>query len=152
MIKLLLSPDQDSYTVTEGEDTIATKVGGGQPRMRRDLLNADSKVEVQFTVNPTEYQYIRAFYNYTNRGADQFLIDLIVETGELREYIARIIPGSWKLTSVKGHTFKVKFTLTVASNDDGLDYADIVTNFTPEPYVPPPAPVDWGNEEGYVDP
>lgn len=146
MIKLLLTPDQESYSVADGEDTISTKVGGGQPRVRRDLLNAESTVEVQWTLSPAEYQYIRAFYNYSNRGADSFLLDLLVETETLREYVCRIKPGSWKLSSVKGSTFKVKCTLLVASNDDGLDYAAIVSGFTPEPFISAPDPVDWGIE------
>ena len=146
MMKLKLTPDQESYQATDGEDVIVSKVGGGQPRYRLDLLNSDAKIEVQWTLSPSEYQYIRAFYNYCNKGADAFLMDLILEDSGLAEYVVRIIPGTWKLTSVKGATFKVKCTLSVAPNTDGINIADIVNNYEPEPYVPPPAPVDWGVE------
>lgn len=146
MMKLAITPDQENYTASDAEDVISTKVGGGPPRMRMDLLNSETKIEVQWTLNPAEYQYIRAFYNYIHKGADSFLMDLLLESPTLAEYVVRIIPGTWKLTSVKGTTFKVKCTLSVAPNTDGIDYVALVENYTPEPYVPPPDPVDWGIE------
>lgn len=144
MLKLLLVPDQTNYSASSSVDVVMSKVDGGQPRYRRDVLDAPITVELQFTMDPQEYQYLRAFYNYINKGADAFLMDLLIETPALREYAVNIKPGSWKLASVKGHSFVVKFTVEAHPNDAGLDYAQIVADFTPEPYVAPPAPTDWG--------
>lgn len=146
MLKLLLTPDQDTYAVAEGETVIATKVGGGPPRQRQDLLDAETTVEAQYTLTPAEYQYFRAFYNFLNKGATSFLCDLIIETPGLRTYVARFKPGTWKLSSVKGISYKVKVTMNVSPNDEGLDYAALVEAWEPEPYEAPPDPVDWGIE------
>lgn len=146
MIKCKVSPDQTNYAIKEGKDTIMTELAGGRARYRRDLVGSSVEIEVQWTLNPTEYQYLRAFYNYLNKGADAFVIDLLYETATMREYIAQFKPGTWKLSGVKGQAFTVRSTLEVMPNDEGLDYADIVSNFTPEPYVVPPPPSDFGGE------
>jgi len=146
MLTLQLVPDQDNYAVTEGEDIIVTKVTGGLPRQRRDQLNAVVKVEIQWSLNPTDYQYLRAFYNYCNKGADQFFMQLILESPTLRTYVCNFVPGTWKLSAIKGTRYTVRTTLQVQPNEDGLDYAALVAAYEPEPYVPPPDPVDWGTE------
>lgn len=146
MIKCKLSPDQTNYAIKEGKDTVMTELAGGRARYRRDLVGSSVEIEVQWTLNPTEYQYLRAFYNYLNKGADAFIIDLLYETATMREYIAQFKPGTWKLSGVKGQTFTIRSTLEVMPNDEGLDYASIVSNFTPEPYVAPPPPADFGGE------
>jgi len=150
MLKLQIVPDENNYQVTNDRDVIATKVTGGAARLRRDVFDATMQVQVQFTVDPTEYQYLRAFYNYAGRGADKFLIDLLIETSELTEHVAQIVPGSWKLSQVRGHSYQIKMTLEVHPNDTGLDYADLVNNYTPEPYVAPPAPISYGDETQYL--
>jgi len=143
---LLLAPDQDSYTIDDGDEIIATKVDGGPPKMRRNFLGSYYDVTVQWTLNPDQYQYLRAFYNYVNKGADEFYLDLLLETGELRTHVCRFKAGTFKTQSVKGYSFRVKCTLEVAPNDEGLDYADIVSTYAEPPYVAPDPPTDWGIE------
>lgn len=146
MLKCKLVPDERGYQIKEMETAITTELKGGRPRVRRDLLNADTIAEVQFTCSPEEYQYLRAFYNQLNLGADAFLIDLMLETSSLREYVATFEPGTWKLSRVTGHRFEVRVRLNVQKNDTGLDYAQLVDDFTPETYVPPPDPASFGLE------
>ncbi len=145
-VKLLLTPDQDGYTVEDPDSVVATKVDGGPPRYRRDYFDASLKVEVTWTCTPDEYQYLRAFYNYVNKGADPFLLDLLINTPTLQTYVCRFKPGTFKLTSVKGYMFKVKVTLDVQPNDGGVDFASIVEDFVQPPYEAPPPPTDWGVE------
>jgi hypothetical protein len=147
MLKLLLKPDQNSYQVKEDKTVVSTQLDGGASRVRRDLLNAAMEVECQFTLSPYEYQYFRAFYNQVNKGSDPFLIDLLVDSHELVEYVAIFKPGSWRLSKVRGLSFEVKIQLEVIPEDEGNNYANIVANFEPEEYVAPPAPVTFGNTE-----
>lgn len=145
MIKLQLLPNQEGYEVSDGDEIIETTVGGGSPRRRRDMLNSEYQVTCTFTLNPTEYQYLRAFYNYINKGADGFLMDLIIEDSTLREHVCHIRPGTWKLVKQAGHMFQVKFTIDALPNDDGIDYAAVVAGFAAEvPDALPPAPITWG--------
>lgn len=146
VLKLLLPPDQDGYTVEDGNNVVKTDVAGGASRYRRDHLGSAMKVEVTWTLEPSEYQYLRAFYNNINKGADAFALDLLIDAFELRTYICRFRPGTFKLSRVKGASFQVKATLDVDPNDQGLDYAQIVQDFTVPEWSAPPPPVDWGVE------
>lgn len=145
MYKLLLKPDQNGYQIKEAKDVVSTELAGGKARYRRDLLNASVEVEVVFTCDPDEYAYLRAFYNTVNKGADAFNIDLLLDTPELRTYVAHFKPGTWKLSNVKGHSFQVKVTLEVIPNNSGLDYNNVVDTFVPaDDYDPPPPPGNFG--------
>lgn len=146
MLTLLLKPDEQSYAVTDPSAALKTELSGGRNRYRRDVLNATMEVSVQFTVGPNDYQYLRAFYNLVNKGAEQFFANLLIETSELRTYVCNIRPGSWKLNKVKGTQFTVRMTFEVQPNDDGLDYADMVATYVPFDYSPPPPPADFGGE------
>lgn len=150
--QLLVVPDQDGYEVEDNNSVVFTKVDGGQSRARRDYLGAAINVTVTWTLSPDEFQYLRAFYNYVNKGADPFLLDLLIESATLRTHVCRFKPGTFKIAKVKGATITVKAQLEAAPNDEGLDYADIVANYEPPAYEAPPAPVDWGTEEPWVDP
>lgn len=146
MLKLLLRPDEQSYTVEEPSVALQTDVKGGPNRYRRDVLNQTMKATVQFTLGPNEYQYLRSFYQVVNKGVDPFMIDLLIETSELRTYVANIVPGTWRLSKVIGHSFTVRFELEIQPNDDGLDYASMVAAFEPFEYIPPGPLQDFGGE------
>jgi hypothetical protein len=145
MLKIQMAPDQDSYQIKENKSVLSVQLDGGQPRRRRDQLNMVVEVEIGFTCTPIEYQYLRAFYNVTGKGADSFLIDLILDEADLVEYVANFKPGTWRLSKVNGLTYEVRTTIEVQPND-GLDYAAIVDAYEPETYVAPPAPVNFGGE------
>lgn len=152
LTKLLLVPDQENYSVDDNDSVVQTKVDGGPARYRLDYVGASMQVETTWTLNPDEYQYMRAFYNFCNKGADPFFCDLILDEPTLRTYVCRFKPNTFKLSKVRGHSFQVKVTLEVTPNDTGLDYAQIVEDFVPDTYTAPPAPIDWGLDDPWVDP
>lgn len=146
MLTLLIEPDENGYSVTEDAAALRTEIKGGQNRYRRDVLNQTMTVSVQFSLNPTDFQYLRAFYNVTNKGTDAFIANLLIETADLREYICNVKPGTWKLNKVDGNLYVVRMTLEVQPNDNGLDYAAIVSGYTPFTWTAPPPPADFGGE------
>lgn len=112
--KLILPPDKEGYSVTDGTEVIAVQLDGGAARYRRDVLGATSRVPVQWKLNPGNYRYLRAFYRTaTNNGATPFLIDLLMDEPTLTEHQAYFVPGSMKLSSVSGLTHTVAAELEV---------------------------------------
>lgn len=136
MLKLLLKPDEQGYQVREPISAHRVELYGGASRYRTESLDVDSLVDCQFSLNPSSFQYLRAFYNYADQGADDFLIDLVIDEHTPREYQARFRPGTWKLSDVQGYRFRVRLSLDVVANTSGLDFAAIVDGFSgdlPEP-------------------
>lgn len=124
MQKLSITPDEAGYSAATGEETLRVQLDGGAGRYRRDILGASSSVEVQWTIGPTEYAYLKTFSRVaTAQGALPFLIDLILDEPFPVEHEARIIPGSFSLASVQGMTYTVRASLEVTPNapDDEYD-------------------------------
>lgn len=122
---LTIPPDQSSYTVIDGLETLSVKLDGGASKYRRDVLNATSFVTVQWSLNPDDYKYIRAFYNTaTASGSVPFLIDLLLDFPELTQHQAYFIPGTMKLQSQAGLQYVVVAQLEVkpipANEEDDL--------------------------------
>lgn len=123
LTKLVLLPDNSSYSVTDGKEVISTQLDGGAARYRRDILGATSTVGVSFVLGPAEYKYLRAFYRtVTVSGSTPFLIDLILDEPTLTEHKAYFIPGSMQLTGQKGLTYTVSAQLEVYPIALDLDY------------------------------
>lgn len=123
---LSLAPDQSGYSVEDGQEVLSVKLDGGLSRYRRDVVGAASMVRVQWTVGPTEYTYLRAFYRTTTaRGTEAFLVDLILDNATLTRHEAYFVPGSMKLTGVSGLTYTVQAALEVkpAAPDTNYDEA-----------------------------
>ena len=111
---LALAPDQAGYSVTEPEEVLAVQLDGGLPRFRQDLIGGAKKVTVQWTIGPADYSYLKAFYRTTvGRGAEAFLVDLILDEPVLTQHEAYFNPGTMKLTGVQGLTYTVKAELFV---------------------------------------
>lgn len=136
MLKLLIAPDEQGYQVREQASATRVELPGGQSRYRTDSLDTDSLVDCQFTLDPSNFQYLRAFYNYNGQGTDDFLVDLVIDSHTPREYQARIRPGSWRLSDVQGYRFKVRLSLDVAANTAGLDFPAIVAGFSGDVAAP----------------
>jgi hypothetical protein len=114
MAKLTLVPDQDGYSVKDGQEVIAVKLDGGFSKYRKDLIGAAATIGVQWTLDRSEYDQLRSFYRTTiNNGADAFDMDLIFETSTLTQYSVRIVPGSLQLSSLRGMTHIVRAELEV---------------------------------------
>lgn len=120
---LSLAPDQAGYSVEDGEEVLSVRLDGGLSRYRRDVVGAASSVRVQWTVGPTEYAYLRAFYRTTTgRGTEAFLVDLILDSATLTRHTAYFVPGSMKLTGVSGLTYTVQAMLEVKPLAPDADY------------------------------
>jgi len=105
--KLLLAPDADGYGSTDGTEVIATSLAGGPSRFRRDFIGAPKVVNVQWTMNPSQYAYWRAFYaTATMNGSLPFICDLVGNDGAgPAEHVCSFVPGSIGLPSQRGLTY-----------------------------------------------
>jgi len=130
MKKLALTPDQDNYAVDDGANTISNKLNGGASRIRKDLLNAPLRVNVQWTCDLVEYDYLRTFYRTTQDGSEPFLMDLLTNAANLTLHVCRFIPNTFKLSGVKGVQHRVTAQLEVIPQvpDDALDEG-VVTSY-----------------------
>lgn len=123
MYKLVTTPDSSGYSVTPGSEVIGTKLDGGASRTRVDILNAASTVTCQWTLGPEDYEYLRMFYSLNvYNGGEQFLIDLILDSAELTEYRAKIIPDTWKLVSQSGLQYVVSCNLEIEAIVQDYEY------------------------------
>lgn len=121
--KLTARPTQAGYTVQDGASVLAVSLDGGASRMRRDVLGAVSTVTVQWTADGLLYRYLRAFFRSAiASGADPFLIDLVLDEAGVTEHVARVQPGSWKLSSAAYGGYVVQATLEVVPLPIDGDY------------------------------
>jgi hypothetical protein len=131
MLKMALRPDSDSYTQAEpAGEVIRTELDGGIGRQRRDKLGASRMIQVQWTMNPTQYAYFRAFLSAVDNGSLPFLIDLVGEYGlGPEEHTAQFMPGTISLPRQVGLTYVQQATLEVRPNprDRDADMAFIVS-------------------------
>lgn len=114
--KFMIPPDSGSYTEVEPSDEVLfTALQGGVGRYRLDKVNASRTVTVQWTFDPPDYQYFRAFFaTATQRGALPFLLDLLSEDGDgTVESTCNFVPGSVTLTSTEGQMYVQAATLEV---------------------------------------
>lgn len=129
LMKLTLTPDQDGYNLEAPLSALVNKLAGGGSRLRRDLLNAPMKANVTWTLDEAQYNYIRTFHRFLDDGSQPFLMDLLVDTSTLTEHECRFIPGSFKLSTVKGGVRKVVAALEVIPipSDDAYDEGLVTT-------------------------
>lgn len=130
--KLIIPPDNSSYTVADGKEVVSTVLDGGAARYRRDILGATSTVSATWILGRDEYKYLRSFYRgVTQKGALPFLIDLVLDSFELTEHKAYFLPGSMQLTGQKGLTHWVSAQLEVYPKEDidNGDFASVYSEF-----------------------
>lgn len=115
MRKLILSPDTDSYSVTEGVDFIGTAFRDVAGRYRLDKLGSPKIIAAVWTLRQQEYAYWRAFYHTAiEKGVFPFLCDLIPEDGRnLVEHVCMMIPGSVKMPAQQGLAYVQQAMLEV---------------------------------------
>jgi hypothetical protein len=131
MRKLLLTPNQSGYVAEDGVEALSAALDGGPSRTRRDFVGAVARVNCTWNLPPTEYQYMKAFLRTaTAQASTPFYIDLILDEPELLEYTAKFIPGTFRLTGVRGLTTSVSAQLEVRPRpvDEVYDEA-ILDNF-----------------------
>lgn len=124
--KLRLIPARDGYQFAyPGDDIRRAKPGSGPSRQRLDMLGAPMIVGVTFRMNAADYQYWIAFSRSTlSERSLPFLIDLIVDTPDLQEYEARIIPGTVQGGPPSGFRYVVQMQLEVKQKPVDPDISD----------------------------
>lgn len=124
--KLSVTPTQASYSVNDGREVVSIQLDGGAARYRRDILNANSIVSVNWVLDKTGFNYIRGFYRVTTAsGSLPFLIDLIIDEADLTEHEAHFTPNSLKVTGIDGGRYLVSAELEVKPNvpsDDNISF------------------------------
>lgn len=114
MDKLTLHPDQDSYSFTDGLETLREQFSGGQGRYRTGIVNAAIMLDVTWTCDPTEFAYMRATYaQHVLEGHAPFAMDLVIDTWTFVEHQVRMMPGTFGLNSHRGKQYIVGCTLEV---------------------------------------
>jgi len=128
--KLALAPDQNSYSLTDGITAISTKLYGGASRLRRDYINAPVLVHVTWTVDENEFDYLRTFYRTTQDGTEPFLMDLLVHGPTMTEHECRIVPKTFKITSVMDKAYRVQAQIEAVPLPPDTDFDEgLVTAF-----------------------
>lgn len=115
MTKLLISPDETGYSVTENTNSLlSAALAGGRPRTRLDVLGATRLVSVQWSGGKTRWQTVRDFLkqNVAN-NCPLFELDLIIDTADYQEYECNVIPGSIKSNNRAGIGYSISATLQV---------------------------------------
>lgn len=130
MYKLMLPPDEESYSVEQSAESVTrVQLDGGAGRYRQVLFGVSDIVTVSWVCDENEYDYLRALYRGTKEGALPFLADLIIDKSELMEYTCHFVPKSFKLDSVKGLAYNVSASLEVTPVADDYDKFDTTIEF-----------------------
>lgn len=112
-------PAQARYNVQKGEECVVTKTRGGLPRTRRDTVGTASRVRVGWELSPTKHAALQAFHDVTlRRGSLPFTASLILEKGSLETYTCSFVPGTLRLSSMKGARRVIEAMFEVRQNAD----------------------------------
>ena len=142
--RMTVLPDEASYSYGSDNSVISNALSGGMSRSRIDQINSAAIISCSWTVNPSEYQYIRAFFNfYTSRGVKPFLIELILDQPYLEVYEAKFVANSMVTEDNEGLSYTIEAELEVVPKYDpihdeliliiyeqgGMDYINLFERF-----------------------
>ena len=113
MNKLDLCPLQESYSVKYGTSVERIALRGGFGRYIQTKNAKKHLVDVSFTLRENDFIYFRAFYLNWQLNPLPFLMSLIIEDSEFREYIAQFVPDSFNFNELNGNVFSVSTQLVV---------------------------------------
>ncbi|WHR57581.1 hypothetical protein [Acinetobacter haemolyticus] len=117
MNKLDLCPLQSSYSVKYGTSVERITLRGGFGRYVQTKNAKKHLVDVAFTLREDDFIYFRAFYLNWQLNPLPFLMSLIIEDSEFREYIAQFVPDSFSFNELSGKIFKVSAQLVVVTSE-----------------------------------
>lgn len=121
--KLNLDVPQEGYSFDDGDAILRAKLSSGTSRTRLDMLDAPIEANIQLVLSQGQYQYWTAFKRTAiSRASMPFLMDLVIDDYDVREYEVLIIPGSLK-TSVQGtaHIVSMNVEIVVTMDDSETD-------------------------------
>ena len=116
--KLRIAPDQDGYGFVEPNSVVFTDTPGGFPRQRLDTPDAPYELQVSWTLKQSEYNYMMRFHRQNK--TKPFLIDLVIEEVQLREYKAVFVPQSFSHGGHRGHTYNITAGLIALPSDEQI--------------------------------
>lgn len=112
--KLQLVSDSPGYAAVAGEACAQVEVRGGHSRYRREIIGAPARVNVQWQLDPTEYQYLLAFHRHTlDGGTSAFLADILFDGPGPVECEATFLSGPPEATGPAGLSVVVRAILEV---------------------------------------
>ncbi|MCH7307561.1 hypothetical protein MMO38_05295 [Acinetobacter sp. NIPH 1852] len=117
MNKLDLCPLQESYSVKYGTSVERIALRGGFGRYVQTKNAKKHLVDVSFTLREDDFIYFRAFYLNWQLNPLPFLMSLIIEDSEFREYIVQFVPDSFSFNELSGKIFKVSAQLVVVTSE-----------------------------------
>lgn len=117
MNKLDLCPLQESYSVKYGTSVERIAFSGGFGRYVQTKNAKKHLVDVAFTFREDDFIYFRAFYLNWQLNPLPFLMSLIIEDSEFREYIVQFVPDSFSFNELSGKIFKVSAQLIVVTSE-----------------------------------
>lgn len=113
MNRLALCALQESYSVKFGCSAERIGVTGGHDRYIKSTNTKKHLVQVSFVLREDDYLYFRAFYQNWQLNPLPFLMKLIIEDDEYKDYIAQFVKNSCQFDELEGDIFKVSAQVSV---------------------------------------
>lgn len=113
MNRLALCALQESYSVQFGCSAERIAISGGHDRYVKSTNTKKHLVGVSFVLKEEDYLYFRAFYQNWQLNPLPFLMKLIIEDDEYKDYIVQFVQNSCRFDELNGNVFKVSAQLTV---------------------------------------
>lgn len=113
MNRLALCALQESYSVKLGCSAERVVITGGHDRYVKSTNTKKHLVSVSFVLREEDFLYFRAFYQNWQLNPLPFLMKLIIEDDEYKDYIAQFVQNSCRFDELDGKIFKVSAQLTV---------------------------------------
>lgn len=131
MRTLELPLSNDAYTTDKSAaEFIRVQLDGGAGRYGIDLFGVSDLVALSFVCSPSDYDYLKSFYNEAIRSGEEFLINLMIDRFELRPYACRFMPQSFRITGTKGLNTFVSATVEATPYEDNpISDSDILVLF-----------------------
>lgn len=121
----------DSYTVDKSADEYSrVQLDGGAGRYSKDLFGISDLVGLTFVLNPDEFDFLKIFYNVAARSGEEFIMNLLIDSFDLKPYKCRFIPSTFKITGSKGFATFVSATVEAINRiDDPISDDDYMILF-----------------------
>lgn len=113
MNRLALCALQESYSVKFGCSAERIGVTGGHDRYIKSTNTKKHLVQVSFVLREDDYLYFRAFYQNWQLNPLPFLMKLIIEDDEYKDYITQFVKNSCQFDELEGDIFKVSAQVSV---------------------------------------
>lgn len=113
MNRLALCALQESYSVKFGCSAERVVITGGHDRYVKSTNTKKHLVQIAFVLSEDDYLYFRAFYQNWQLNPLPFLMKLIIEDDEYKDYIVQFVQNSCRFDELSGKVFKVSAQLSV---------------------------------------